>query len=61
MTVHNKTNHIAQDTNLRYRAKVIIGDFSLFNIGESFLYTKICVVASRTLYLQRYGTKNSAM
>ena len=54
VTVHDKTNHIALDKKQAYL--VAQGDnyhFSLFGIGsieESFLYTKICFVASRMLY-----------
>ena len=62
VTVHEKTNHIVVNINLRYKPKLSPKVFSLFNIEESFLYTKLSFVASRTLYLQRYGTKkNSAM
>ena len=31
------------------------------SIEESFLYTKICFVASRTLYLLSYGSKKSTV
>ena len=40
---------------------IIILTFWHRSIEESFLYTKICFVASRTLYLPSYGSKKSAV
>ena len=66
VTVHNKTNHIALSLNLRYEPNklpivIIINFHFLAWIEESFLYTKICFVASITLYLPSYGSKKSAV
>ena len=68
MTLHGKTNHIVLGLDLRYEPNkspmmiiIIDFDFLAWIIEESFLYTIICFVASRTLYLPSYGSKKSAM
>ena len=51
------------DNSQNSRPRWLLSIFTFWHgsIEESFLYTKICFVASRTLYLPSYGSKKSAV
>ena len=58
--LHKKTMHNALHYQSEIQAKIVTyGDFTFWYElkEESFFYTKICFVASRTLYLPSYGSK----